>query len=142
MKGPHQFTYSICEPLNPNIIKKGAVTEEAFRVVLETFPWLELLRSLESTAEDEIHFSPSLELRNESTKHSLAISIVGPEEDLEYSIFFRRPKTVTQKKWFKTVDVFNPEYTSDRMGQTATDVMDAFDALLRRDHDKLESRWG
>lgn len=137
-----QFTYSICEPLNPNIIQKGAVSEEAFRSVLETFPWLELLRSMESAAEDEIHFSPSLELKNVATKHSLAISIVGPEEDLEYYIFYRRPKTVKQKKWFKTVDVFDPDYMTDRTGQTASDVMDAFDALLRGDHEMLENRWG
>jgi hypothetical protein len=136
------FKYTICEPLNPTIVDKGNVTAEQFRNVLQNFPWIDMLRELENAEESKVCYSPSLELVDPKSNHSLAISIVGPESELEYYIFYKRPKTITKRKWFKTVEVFKPEYLTDRTGQSEKDVEDAFNALLEGNFELLESRWG
>lgn len=136
------FKYTICEPLNPTIVDKGNVTREEFRNVLQSFPWIEMLRELENAEESQVCYSPSLELIDSNTNHSLAISIVGPESELEYYIFYKRPKTISKKKWFKTIEVFEPEYLTDRTGQSEADMKDAFNSLLEGDFKMLESRWG
>lgn len=136
------FKYTICEPLNPTIVDKGSITVEEFRIIFQNFPWIEMLRELENAEEAKVCYSPSLELVDMKSNHSLTISIVGPESELEYYIFYKRPKTITKKKWFKTVEVFEPEYLTDRTGQSKKDVEDAFNSLLEGNFELLESRWG
>lgn len=136
------FKYTICEPLNPKIVDKGSVTEAEFRTVLQNFPWNDMLKEMNAADESDVCFSPSLELVDTKSTHSLAISIVGEESDSEFYIFYKRPKTVTRKKWFKTVETFDPEYLSDRTGQTINDVEEAFNALLSGNLELLEARWG
>ena len=136
------FKYTICEPLNPTIVDKGKVTAEEFINVLQNFPWLDMLRELENAEPSEVYYSPSLELVDLKSNHSLAISIVGPDSDLDYYIFYKRPKTITKTKWFKTVEVVDPEYLTERVGQSKEDMEDAFKALLEGNFELLESRWG
>jgi hypothetical protein len=132
------FKYTICEPLNPNIIDKGSVTKEEFLEVLNRFPWQEMQKEMEAAEESKICYSPSLELIDLKCNHGLAISIVGQE----FYIFYKRPKTVKKRKWFSSVEVFEPEYMSDRTGQNEKDVEEAFNALLESNFELLESRWG
>lgn len=136
------FKYSICEPLKPQIIEKGPVTGEEFREVLQHFPWIDLLRELERSEESKVHYSPSLGLVDLKSNHSIEVSIVGPESKLEYYIFYKRPKTVSKRKWFKTVEVFEPDYITDRTEQSKQDMEEAFHALLEGDIELLELRWG
>ena len=136
------FKYTICEPLNPTIVDKGNITIEDFRTVLQNFPWIDMLRELENAEESKAFYSPSLELVDLTSNHSLAISIVGSEPELEFYIFYKRPKTITKRKWFKTIEVFEPEYLTDRIGQSKKDMEEAFNALLEGDFELLESRWG
>lgn len=133
------FECSICEPLNPKIIEKGIVSKEEFQEILSEFPWREMLKEQQSAEPSAIYYSPSLELLNTKTKHGIAISIVEPEE---FYIFYKHPKLVTKRKWFKSTQTLEPEYLSDRIGQTEKDVKDAFNALLNDDLEELESRWG
>jgi len=136
------FNYSICEPLNPTIVDKGNVTANEFKNVLQNFPWIEMLRELENAEESKVCYSPSLELVDLKSNHSLSISIVGPESQIEFYIFYKRPKTITKRKWFKIVEVFEPEYITDRTGQSKKDMEEAFYALLEGNFELLESRWG
>lgn len=139
---PTVFRYSICEPLNPNIIEMGTITADEFRKVLQNFPWFEMLRDQINAEESEIYYSPSLELEDEISKQGISISIINPEPDVEYHIFYKRPKTTIKKMWFKTKEVINPEYVTDRIAQSGQDMNDAFNALLEGDFEMLESRWG
>ncbi len=136
------FKYTICEPLNPKIVDKGNVTESEFQAVLQNFPWHDMLKKMNAAEESTVYYSPSLELVDVKSNHSLAISIVGGDSDSEFYIFYKRPKTVTRKKWFKTVEEFDPEYLSDRTGQSIHDVEEAFNALLSGNFGLLETRWG
>jgi len=136
------FRYTICEPLNPTIMDKGNVTKVEFQNVLQNFPWIDMLRELENAEESKVFYSPSLELIDSKSNHSLAISIIGLESEFEYYIFYKRPKTISKRKWFKTVEVFEPEYLTDRIGQSKADMEEAFNALLNGNFELLESRWG
>lgn len=133
------FKYTICEPLNPNILDKGSISKDDFIQVLNEFPWLDMLNEQIAGDESKICFSPSLELVNITTNHGLAISIIEPNQ---FYIFYKRPKTITKRKWFKTIEIFEPNYLSERLDQTEKDVRDAFNALLNNDLTELESRWG
>jgi hypothetical protein len=136
------FKYTICEPLNPTVVDKGNVTEEEFRNILNSFPWLEMLHEVENANDNDICFSPTLELKDSTGKRSIAVSIVGPESELVYYIFYSRGKTVKKTKWFKKVDVYVPEFVTERLEQSEKDMTDAFNALLTADTEMLESRWG
>lgn len=133
------FKYTICEPLNPNIVDKGTISKEDFIQVLNEFPWLEMLNEQVTADESRIFYSPSLELVNTHSNHALAISIIEPNQ---FYIFYKRPKVITKRKWFKSVEIFEPDYLSERLDQTEKDMRDAFSALLNNDLTELESRWG
>jgi hypothetical protein len=132
------FEYTICDPLNPTVIDKGSITKEAFLEVLSQFPWQEMQKTMDAADDFEIYYSPSLGLTDVQSKHALEVSIVGEE----FYIFYIRPKTVKKRKWFSSMEVFEPEYSTDRMGQDSRDVEDAFNALLDGNFELLESRWG
>nr|WP_294860755.1 hypothetical protein [uncultured Fluviicola sp.] len=133
------FKYTICEPLNPNILEKGFISKEDFIQVLNEFPWLDMLNEQTAADESSICYSPSLELVNTNSNHGLAISIIEPNQ---FYIFYKRPKMITKRKWFKSVEIFEPDYLSERLNQTEKDMRDAFNALLNNDLTELESRWG
>lgn len=133
------FKYTICEPLNPNVLDKGSISKEDFIQVLNEFPWLEMLNEQIAADESRICYSPSLELVNTNSNHGLAISIIEPNQ---FYIFYKRPKMITKRKWFKSVEILEPNYLSERLDQTEKDVRDAFSALLNNDLTELESRWG
>ncbi len=90
--------------------------------------------------ENEIYYSPSLEIENKDTKHGLSISAVGDPKNYEFYIFYKRPKKV--KIFFGLKEKINSNYMSDKTGQTKQDVLDCLNALLRNDTDYLSSKIG
>jgi len=109
------FKYTICNPLNPNILDKGPISKEDFIQVLNEFQWLKMLNAQIAADESKIYYSPSLELVNANSNHGLAISIIEPNQ---FYIFYKRPKMITKRKWFKSVEILEPNYLSERLHQT------------------------
>ncbi|MGC3946403.1 MAG: hypothetical protein QM762_18095 [Chryseolinea sp.] len=134
------FRYSICDPLKKDPIEMGEIDKEKIPDLVDRFPWIELLGKMKDANENDIHFSPSIEVENSGTRHGLAISIVEGEGGHEFYIFYKRPKMV--KKFFGLVQNEDDNFTSDRTGQTADDVRDAVNALIADDVTTLEQRWG
>jgi hypothetical protein len=134
------FRYSICDPLKNEPIEMGEIEKEKILDILDRFPWADLLAKMKGAEERDIHFSPSVEFENKANRHGLTISIVGDEKENEFYIFFRRPKMVT--KLFGVIKNLDDNFTSDRTGQTSTDVRDAVTALINDDLTTLEKRWG
>lgn len=132
------FKYTICEPLNQEIAEKGPVTGAEFREIMKRFPWQEMQKEMEAAEESEIFYSPSLELIHLTLGHALAVSIAGKE----FYIFYKRPKTVKKRRWFRTIEIHEPEYLSDHTGQDERAVEEAFNALLEGNVELLEARWG
>lgn len=134
--------YSICDPFNPEVIEKGEILATEFFKVLDEFPWLEWLEKCNQVQASEIYFSPSLELRNESNSHAISVSLVGDENENEFYLFYKRPKLIEKKSWFKTVQVMEPNFLSERQMQSIDNVRDAFKALIENDFEKLDRNWG
>jgi hypothetical protein len=134
------FRYSICDPLKQDPIEMGEIGKEEVLDILDRFPWTDLLDKMKAANESDIHFSPSLEFENKSTRHGLAISIIEEEPEPEFCIFYKRPKMVTRV--FGLIKKIDNNYSSDRFGQTKEDVRDAVLALMTNDTETLERRWG
>ena len=90
--------------------------------------------------ENEIYYSPSLEIENEDTKHGLVISAVGDSNSYEFYIFYKRPKKV--KTFLGLKEKTNDNYTTDKTGQNKQDVLDCLTALINNDTDYLATKIG
>ena len=133
------FRYSICEPLNPNIIEMGSVQKGDIIKTFEEFPWNKYLTEIINANENDIHYSPSLEFENRSNKNGITASAVGDPENFEFYIFYKRPKM--RKRLFGLFEKMNENYFSDITGQTEKDVIDCLNALINEDFNFLEAKF-
>ena len=130
------YRYSICEPLNPQIIEKGAIDKELILNAFEEFPWSDHLEQMEGKKIDDIHYSPSLEFENLATRHGLCFSIVRKELEDEFYVFYKRPATL--KSFFGLVKKQVPDHVTDVAGQTREDALKILNAFLNDDTAYLE----
>ncbi|MGB1206538.1 MAG: hypothetical protein ACPG5B_12875 [Chitinophagales bacterium] len=134
-----KLRYSICEPLNPNIIEKGNINKKEVIKIFEAFPWNKYLLDLLKADESEIYHSPSLEFENKTSKNGITISAVGEPKDFEFYIFYKRPKET--KYFFGLMSSTNENYTSDLPDQTKNDVLECLIALINDDSNFLERKF-
>lgn len=134
------FRASFCDPFKPEIIELGDIQTEYILDKFENTPWADYLRQMESAKEEEIFYSPSLEIENKDTRHGLAISVLGKPDDFEFYIFYKRPKKV--KVLFGLKEKLKEDYLTDKTGQTKQDVLDCLNALIRNDTEFLENKIG
>lgn len=134
------FRATFCDPFKADIIELGNIQKDKIIETFENTPWIDFLRKMELAKEDEIFFSPSLEIENKDTKHGLSISAVGAPNNYEFYIFYKRPKKI--KLFFGLKEKIDNNYTSDKTGQTKKDVIDCLDALLRNDMEYLANKIG
>jgi len=131
------FRASFCDPFKPDIIELGNIEKDKIMESFEKIPWDDLIKKMESADDKDIHYSPSLEVENKDNKNGLSVSAVDGKE---WSIFFKRPKLVKKRKWFKIVEYMDNNYLSDVTGQTIDDVRTCLGALIRNDLKFLEEK--
>lgn len=134
------FRASFCDPFQRDIIELGSISKDSILDKFEKTPWADILRQMSHAREDEIYYSPSLEVENKDNKHGLAISAVGGPDNFEFYIFYKRPKSV--KSFFGLREKTDENYTIDKTGQTKQDVLDCLKALLNNDTEFLANRIG
>lgn len=134
------FRASFCDPFQKDIIELGTISNDSVLDKFEKTPWADILRQMSHAREDEIHYSPSLEIENKDNKHGLAISAVGDPDNFEFYIFYKRPKNV--KSFFGLRKKTDENYTTDKTGQTKQDVLDCLNALLKNDTEFLANKIG
>ncbi len=134
------FSHSLCDPFKPDPIHLGTIQPSEFLEAFNKVPWTEYLAKMKHAKENSIYYSPSLEFTNETTKHAVCISCVENEPGPEFYIFYRRPKTRT--RLFGLIKSYDPQYLTDRTGQSRDDAHAALRALASNDVDTLEKRWG
>ncbi len=134
------FRASFCDPFQKDIIELGSISKESILDKFENTPWADLLRKMSYARENEIHYSPSLEIENIDNQHGLAISAVGDPDNPEFYIFYKRPKKV--KSFFGLREKTNEHYTSEKTGQTKQDVIDCLNALLQNETELLANKIG
>lgn len=131
------FRYSICEPVNPEIIEKGKIDSSEIMQIFDSFPWKLHLEKMESAKDN--YYSPSIEFENLGNKNALAISAVGTPDQFEFYIFFKRPKV--QKTWFGFSEKLNNNYTSDLLDQNKDKTIELLKALVANNLSYLESKF-
>lgn len=106
----------------------------------EKTQWADFLARMANVNENEIYYSPSLEIENTDTTNALTISAVGEAIDYEFYIFYKRPKKI--KLFFGLKEKMDESYLSDKTGQTSQDVVDCLKALINNDTDYLSNKIG
>lgn len=134
------FRASFCDPFKMDIIELGDISKEGIIDKFEKTPWADFLLKMGSAKQDEIYYSPSLEIENKDTKHGLTISAVGAPANYEFYIFYKRPKNI--KSFLGLKEKINGGYTSDKTGQTKQDVLDCLKALQNNDIEYLSDKIG
>jgi hypothetical protein len=134
------FRASFCDPFNREIIELGDIPKDQIINKFERTPWIDFLEKMGSVKEDEIFYSPSLEIENKDTKHGLTFSAVGDPDKYEYYIFYKRPKNV--KILIGLGTRLKENYITDKTGQTRQDALDCLNALLRDDTEFLANKIG
>jgi len=134
------FRASFCDPFKPDIIELGDIQKEKIIDKFEDTPWSDFLRKMTTTKQEEVFYSPSLEVENKDTKHGLTISAVGDPNKYEFYIFYKRPKKV--KTFFGLKEKINEGYMSDKAGMTKQDALDCLNALICNDTEYLANKVG
>lgn len=132
------FRHSFCNPFKPEVIELGDVESQEIISRFEQIPWDEIISRMREAKESEIHYSPSLEFEDKTTKHGVSISGVGTSGLEEFYVFYKRPKRV--KKFFGLIENDNPEYLTDVTGQTKKNVIDVLNALINGEYDFLDRK--
>lgn len=130
------FRHSICDPFEMHPIEMGDIEREKVMDVLNGFLWTELLDKMNETMEKDIHFSPSLEFENTTTRHGLSMSIVEDDSRQEFYIFYKRPKMVST--FLGLMTSMDDHYLTERTGQSIADARDAVTALIGGDYATLK----
>ena len=131
------FRASFCDPFKADIVDLGDVEKGKVMEMFEKVPWSEYLAKMATAKESEIYYSPSLEIENKDNRNALSISAI---ENQEWSIFYKRPKLVKRRKFFKVVEEIDNEYLTDIWDQTEDDVRNCLEALIRNDLQFLENK--
>ena len=134
------FRASFCDPLKPDIIELGDISQDTIIDHFEKINWNDYLQKMATAKQDEIYYSPSFEVENKESKNGLAISAVGDPGNYEFYIFYKRPKNV--KSFFGLKEKVNENYSTDIQGQTKNDVIDCLKALLKNDTTYLANKVG
>lgn len=134
-----KFRCYISEPLNPTIIDKGEFSPEGIIQIFQKFPWNKYLLELDHAKGKDIYCSPSLSFESKLNKNKFTASAVGGSKDLEFYLFYKRPKK--KSILFGLIQTMDENYMSDLMGQTKKDVMDCLNALAIGDSHFLEHKF-
>jgi hypothetical protein len=130
------YRWSICDPADPVIIEKGAISRGDILKTFEEFPWMDYLKKMASMEESDIHFSPSLEFENRNTGQVVTFSLVGDTDEHEFYIFYKRIKKI--KYFFGLREKEVEGYLSDITGQTKADAIKFLNAFLDNDTEYME----
>lgn len=134
------FRASFCDPLQPDVIELGDIITESIVPAFEKIPWAQLLAKMETASDDEIYYSPSLEIENKLTMHGLSVSAIGDADNYSFGIFYKRPKKI--KTLFGLKEKLDQGYLTDIMDQSKEDVIACLNALQRGDLYYLEKKIG
>lgn len=140
------IAYSICDPFRKDVVKKGKIEFSEVLSTFQEFPWLETLKKMEHTPEEDIYYSPSVEFYDNEQKRGLEISAVANGDHVAndgfiFYVFYKRPKTFITKKWFKQTEQHNPEYVSECLDLSLDETKDILKNFAMQRYDDLEKKF-
>lgn len=132
-----KYSYSICHPEKENIeypLKKM----DKYQIIefVENYPWRSILEKMESLPDEKIHFSPSLEFKNDSNDRSLGLTATLDDNKIEFSLWYNRPVATTgllkflgKKSIMKVID---------KWGFDKAASFEHLKTFLNKDYDRME----
>ena len=137
-----ELKYSESHPLKSYLVNEKYITKDEFIEKFKNFDWEGLLKAQLTADDEQIHFSPSINLDDKDGK-AIGVSIVGELNDYEFYISYKRPITRRKTKWFGLVsyDFYDKDFFSVVTEQTKKDALDAFLFFYDRNFEELEKRW-
>ena len=133
------FRHTICDPLQPNILKVGKVKRSRLVELFEAHPWeVELAKTL-GVSEEEVHYAPSIEFENVVTNRGMVVSAVGEPDDHRFHVFYKRPKE--RRLLFGLIKQIDREYTTELQDRSREETKVLLQALVERNWILLEEKF-
>jgi hypothetical protein len=138
-----KLKYSECHPLKSYLLNEQFFNKEEFIQKYESFQWLELFRLQLSANENQVSYSPLLNIEDDKGD-GVSGSIVGDFDEYEFYICYKSPITRKKTKWFGLVeyDYYDKDFCSVIPEQTKQDGLKAFILFYERNLKELEEKWG
>jgi hypothetical protein len=130
-KGYMIFHITFCDPFKSEVIDLGYIEGNLVLDRFEAIPWQTILQEMKGKPDNEIYYTPSLDVENQKNKNQLSISAVGEPDNFEFYIFYKRPKTI--KTVFGLLKKHVDDYVTDVTGQNREDVLNCLKALINED---------
>ncbi|MBK9735080.1 MAG: hypothetical protein IPO92_08995 [Saprospiraceae bacterium] len=89
-----KFKASFCDPLHPEIIELGDMSQDTIIDYFEKINWNDYLQKMATGKPDEIYYSPSFEVEHKKSKNGLVISADGDPNKYVFPSSLKRPKNV------------------------------------------------
>ena len=132
------YNYSICHPDKPKIeYPENTLNVSQVTDFIKSYPWLDILKSMEEISEDQIYYSPSLDFKEMDKKRSLGITATLENGQPEFSLWYNRP--VKRRPFFGLVGEKTKMEVIDKWGFTLEKAMQYYDLFLGRNYQRLES---
>jgi hypothetical protein len=125
------------------MVNEQLLTKDEFIHKFNNFQWLDLLKIQQSVNENQIHNSPSLNIKDDKG-NGVSVSIVGDLDQHEFYVCYKRPITRKKKKWFGLIeyDFYDKDFCSVIPEQTKKDGLNAFILFYEKKYEELEEKWG
>ena len=130
-----EFRASFCHPLKSDIEDLGDVDRNQIVEIFEKIPWQQLINDMKTARDEDLQYSPSLEIEHKKSKNGITASLL---EGGEWYIFFKRPKQ--RKLLYGLINRVNENFLSEIHGQAESDVRACLQALMHDDHTFLEEK--
>jgi hypothetical protein len=133
------YTYSICHPDQKDIeyVSEVLSKDEVLRVANE-YPWNQQLNLMETMAEEEICYNPSLDFTCKEDKYSFCLTATrNDQKELEFSLWFNRK--VTYKPLFGLLGKKEKMQVIDKRRFQKTDAIDYLKIFVDKDYQELEA---
>ena len=133
------FRHTICDPLQPAIIKRGKVKRDRLVALFEAHPWQTELAKLNGVPDEEIHYSPSIEFENVVTGRGMVLSAIGEPDDHRFHVFYKRPKE--RRLLFGLIKQIDREFTTELLDLSREEARTLLQALVDRNWTLLEEKF-
>lgn len=131
------YTHSICHPDKPEIeYPDNTLSDSEITDFIRSYPWLDILKSMEKIPEDRIFYSPSLDFKEMDGKRSLGITATLENGKPEFSLWYNRP--IKSRPLFGLLGEKTKIEVIDKWGFSLEKAIQYYHLFLGRSYQKLE----
>lgn len=131
------FNYSICIPDKEEIqYPKETLSPKQVLEFGKNYPWQEQNELCDSLSKDKQFYSPSLDFKNDETKHSLSLTADSNNGEVIFSLWYNRPKKI--KKLFGLLGTKEKMVLDDVWAIHFEDSMKCLEYFVNEEYELIE----